>query len=123
MTVFEQALILKDLLAKTNPTLDDVEKATIKAIEECASIFLHRRWCNQDKVIPSIVLASQTFAGVPRDKYDYSYFVKSTMVKNLEGAVKTFSVFWKFPEDLVRERVVKGCLGFIAKVKTENNMN
>lgn len=112
---------LKEIMAKANPSLTDVETATMKGLEDVCASFLKSRVIRQNLVIPSVMKAAQAFSGMPEGVWSDSAFVKKVTLKNLGNITGALIKAWpQLQKEDVFESVMQGCKNWVNKVNAEN---
>lgn len=120
MGIFQDAFLLKDILKKASPSIDDVQKVTRECLDSFCVSFLRTRFINRHDVIPSIVRAGQAFCGLPESDYKHSKIVYRSTLRNLDNVINTWVTSWpQLDKNAVIEATKKGVQEWIEIVERD----
>jgi len=121
--LFSGAFELKEILAKADPTSEDIERVTKECLNNFCQAFLQTRLIRTPKVVPSIVRACQAFCGMPEGNWNHSTIVYNATIKNLGNVINTWVNTWKhLDKNEVIEATKRGIQSWVEEVIKENEV-
>ncbi len=112
---------LKEIIAKANPTLEDVERVAGKTLDDLCVAFLNSRLARQNIVVQSVMKGAQSFAGLPEGSWSHSFLVRHATIKNLNNSADAVVRAWpQLSKVAVLNSIKQGTIKWIEKTILEN---